>query len=227
MRYIFRNKQFFSMVIFLIIIAIIFTLSINGSFLQSYITNYTSIPIRYFFIIISVVIEYFICSIFYSSTIITRLKYKSNLLAKSFFIEVLLFFFAILIFNFIIFMFNIDDFFVNIFYVLMTCINLLIIYVFISLIIKVIDIFISKHFLASIGFVFVFTCFDLVLDHFNFFFFNNSLINLNYIYTIFFFSKKWFVWFVALILLSILLYNILALTFYKKDFLLQKEDDNE
>lgn len=229
MKYILKNRQINILILFFLVVAIFFSVSIDSDFFNMYIRNYNIISIRYFFLSISVVIEYIVHCFFNSSIIVNRYKNRTKYFNHIIFTEIFLSFYLFSFFNTIIFLSKISISFDSIPVILITLINLLIIYITISLFIKLIDLFIKNHIISCAMFIFLFACFDFILDYFNFFFYNNSLISLSNIYTIYYSYSRYglYTCIIFIILFDFFLFNILNLGISKKDFIIQGNDENE
>lgn len=227
MKYLLKNRQIYSVCLLILTVAVFFSISIDSNFVNMYIRNFNVISIRYFFLIISIVIEYIVYNYFYSSTIVNRYKNRSKYFYHTFLVEIVLSFMLFAIFNIIILVYHIP---ISLNYIIDICItltNLLVVYITASLFVKLIDIFIQNHIISCVVFLFLFVCTDFILDHFNFFFFNHSLISLSNIYTIYYSSKNSLVFLMFIILLDIVFFNFFNLHISRKDILIQKDAENE
>lgn len=225
MSYIIKNKQIYSIILLSIMVSVFFANSIKKNFIELYIINLGNISIRYFLIIISVAIEYIIHKTLINSNIVSRCKSKQKFLKENIKTEVITSTIIFLIFNFIVLLIRLPISFIYILDMCIISINIVLVYITISLIIKIIDIFIKIHYISSVVFVFIFSSFDFILEHFNFFFLDNKLFDLGAIYKIFYMYKNSIICFLFIIILDLIMFKILNLNIKRKDFILKNDEE--
>ncbi len=225
MIYIIKNRHVYFLVLLSIIIGLFMANGIRNNFLEIYIGRLGVISVRYFLIIISVVIEYLIYKIMSNSCIISRYESKQMFLRENIKVELILSIIIFFIFNLVVMLFSLPTSIHYIIDIAIITMNIMMIYITISLMIKVIDIFVKNHYISSIIFVFIFTVFDFILEHFNFFFFDNKLFDLGAIYKIFYMYKNSIIYLLFIILLDLIMFVALSLTFKRKDFILKNDEE--
>lgn len=214
-----KNKQLYSIIVLNIVIGIFLGNSVKENFLQLYIANIGNISIRYFLIIISVALEYIIYKTLNNSSIISRNKSKRFFLRNSIKYEIILSIIMFLIFNLSVMFVALPTSINYISDIIIINMNIILIYTTISLMIKIINLLIKKHYISSIVFVFIYVSFDFILEHFNFFFFSNKLFDLGYLYKIFYMYKNSIIYFLIIIVLDLIMFKILELKIKRKDFI--------
>lgn len=227
MKKIFISKQLYWIMFLFVVISLFFGNATKNDFPTLYLRNFTVIPIRYFFILMSVFIEYFVYKVFSNSTVVVRCHSKSRHLLKNMGIEILLSLILFLIFNGIVCIFSFP---VSINYlgeVMITIFNFLIVYLIISLSIKMIDLFIHMHTVSCIVFLFILICSDFIVDHFNFFFLNYSLFDFNALYTIYYTYPNGIWYLIILVLIDFGVLYILSTIIKRKDFLIKNDEEAE
>lgn len=223
---IFKNRQFQLISLLLIFFTILFAVIIKKDFKLLFIGNLNTIPFRYFFIIISILIEHFTYRLFTNAIIISRNNTKKKYLKKRILTELCISALMFTSFCIISLLFSTSNQEKYIFDITITIINFVIIYLTISMLIKLMDIIINQHNLSCITFICIFACTDFILEHFNFFFFNNSFFDLSMIYKIYYVYEYWISIFIALILFDVFIYCILAIKIERKDFIIIYDEEN-
>lgn len=227
MKKIFISKQLYWIIFLFIVISLFFGNATRNDFPTLYLRNFTVIPIRYFFILMSVFIEYFVYKVFSNSTIVVRYHSKSRHLLKNIGIEILLSLILFLIFNGIVCIFSFPLSINYLGEVLITIFNFLIVHLTISLSIKMIDLLIPMHTISCVLFLFILICSDFIIDHFNFFFLNYSLFDFNALYTIYYTYPKGILYLGILALIDLGVLSILSTITKRKDFLIKNDEEVE
>ncbi len=227
MRRILKNKQLYIIFLISIIMAAYYGYNIRLDFLNLYVTYLANISIRYFFIILSVIIISIVYITNYNSSIIMRFKTRKKYLFSTIVVEFIIAIITIVIFNLIIILLNYPTCFSNITDILISILNFLIIFITISIIIKLIDGFINNHSFSCCVFLLIFASLDSIIEHFNFFFINKPIIDLNSIYLINYNFDYGWLYFVVIILIDFIMYVVINKIIIKKDFILKRDDCNE
>lgn len=225
MRYIIKNKQLYFVVFFSIAIGIFLGNSVKNNFIESYIGNMGNISIRYFLIIISVTTEYIIYKTLSNSCIISRYGNKQKFLTESIKFEIILSIIIFSIFNMVVWLISLPASIKYIVDIVNINANIILIYITISLLIKIIDFFVNNHYISSIIFMFIYVSFDFILEHFNFFYFNNELFDLGAIYKLFYMYKNSIAYFIIITVLDLFLFTILNLKIKRKDYILKSDEE--
>lgn len=225
MRCIVKNKQLYFVILISIAVGIFLGNSVKSHFLESYIGNMGNISIRYFLIIISIAMEYIVYKILNNSCIISRCENKQKFLKESIKIEFVLSIIIFSIFNLAVLLISSPSSIKYIIDIGIVNVNIILIYITISLLIKMIDIFIKTHYISSIIFVFMYVSFEFILEHFNFFYFNNKLFDLGAIYKLFYMYKNSIAYFIIIIVLDLILFTILNLKIKRKDYILKSDEE--
>lgn len=227
MKYILKNEKIMLLFILDIFVAIFIAINLKNNFYQLYLGYLSNAFSRYFFITTTIIFNYLVYKYLFDSIKFFRYRSKSRLLNISFFYEFILNFFFFAIYNIIIIIFNMPVSLYCLSDILLTILNYIIISVTISCLIKLIDIFVNKIFLSSIIFLFFFACIDFLLDYFCFFLFDNSIFNFSDMYIINYVYNNRILVFVLTLIFDIIIFNIINILFYKKDFLGEKDERNE
>ena len=225
MRYIIKSKQLYSIVLVSIVIGFFLGNSAKNNFLESYIGNMRNISIRYFLIIISIAIEYIVYKTLNNSCIISRYKNKQKFLKESMKTEIILSIIIFSIFNFAVLLISLPISIKYIIDIAIINVNIILIYITFSLMVKTFDIFIKTHYISSIVLVFIYVSFDFILEHFNFFFFNNKFFDLGAIYKLFYMYKNNIAYFIVIIILDLSLFTLLNLKIKRKDYILKNDEE--
>ncbi len=225
MIYIIKNKQVYFLILLSIIVGLFMANGTRSNFLEIYMGRLGIISIRYFLIILSIIIEYVIYKTMSNSCIISRHESKQIFLKKSIKLELLLSIIIFSIFNLVVMLFSLPTSIHYIIDIVIITINIMIIYITISLTIKVIDIFAKNHYVSSIIFVFLYTAFDFILEYFNFFFFNNKLFDLETIYKVFYIYKNSIIYLLFILMLDLIMFTVLNLKIRRKDFILKNDEE--
>ncbi len=227
MIYVLRNKQLYLIMVLTIVVALFLSNSVKNNFIDLYLGNLSNISIRYFLIIISVAIEYFIHKSLNNSSIVSRCNSKQIFLRKNLKFEIILSSFVFFIFNLIVLIISLPMSTNYLMDICITTINIFIIYVTISLIVKIIDYFINAHHISSAIFIFLYVSLDFILDHFNFFFFNNKLFDLAVIYKLYYMYENSILYFTIILILDFIMFKILNEKIKRKDFLIKNDEEAE
>lgn len=225
MKYILKNKQFHFLMLLTVIVAIFLADSVKTNFLEIYIGNLSNISIRYFLIILSVAIEYITYKTLHNSCIIFRNSSKSDFFQSNIEIEMIIGFIVFITFNLIVLFISLPTSLHYIIDIIISSFNMILIYITVSLIIKIFDICFSVHYMASVAFLFIYTCIDFILEYFNFFIFNNKLFNLETIFIIFYTYKNSLFYFLIIIIFDIIIFKILTVKMSRKDFILKYDEE--
>ncbi len=227
MKRISRNKQLYIVFLISALMGAYYGYNIRLDFFNLYVTNLANISIRYFFIILSVIIISIVYITYYNSSIIMRFKTRKKYLFSTIVIEFIIALMTIFIFNLIILLLNYPTCFSNITDILISILNFLIIFITISIIIKLIDGFINNHSFSCCFFLLIFAVLDTIMEHFNFFFINKPIIDLNSIYLINYISDYAWLYFIVIVLIDIIIYYFINKIILKKDFVLKRDDSSE
>ena len=225
MRYIVKNKQLYFLLFIIIVIGCFLGNSVKNNFLEVYIGNMGNISIRYFLIIISLAMEYIVYKALNNSCIISRYENKQKFLKESLKIEIILSIIFFSIFNLVVLLISLPSSIRYIIDIGIINVNIILIYIVISLLIKIINIFIKTHYISSTVFIFMYVSFEFVLEHFNFFYFNNKLFDLGAIYKIFYMYKNSIMYFIIIIILNLILFTILNIKVKRKDYILKSDEE--
>lgn len=225
MRYIVKNKQLYFLLFIIIVIGCFLGNSVKNNFLEVYIGNMGNISIRYFLIITSITMEYIVYKTLNNSCTISRYGTKQKFLRESLKIEIILSIIIFSIFNFSVLLICLPTSAKYIIDIGMINFNIILIYITISLLIKMTDIFVKTHYISSVVFIFMYVSFEFILEHFNFFYFNNKLFDMGTIYKIFYVYKNSIVYFAAIIILNLILFTILNLNVKRKDYILKSDEE--
>lgn len=225
MRHIIKNKQLYFLGFIIIVIGCFLGNSVKNNFLEAYIGNMGNISIRYFLIIISLAMEYIVYKTLNNSCIISRYENKQKFLKESIKIEIILSIIIFSIFNLLVLLISLPSSIKYIIDIGIINVNIILIYITISLLIKMINVFIKTHYISSIVFIFMYVSFEFILEHFNFFYFNNKLFDLGTIYKIFYMYKNSIVYFIFIIFLNTILFAILNLNVKRKDYILKSDEE--
>lgn len=227
MIYILKNKQLYLIILLIVVVGIFLSNSAKSNFIILYLEHLNNISIRYFLITISVAIEYFIHRLLSNSSIISRYKSKQLFLRKSLKIEIILSVIVFSLFNLIVLLVSAPTSFIYMIDICIVNINIIIVYITISLMIKIIDSFVDLRYISSVIFIFLYVSFDFVLDHFNFFFFNNKLFDLGTIYRIYYMYENSIIYFMIIIILDVIMFKILNVKIKRKDFMIKNAEETE
>ncbi len=225
MIYILKNKQLYLIIFLSLIVGAFLGDFARNNFFEIYIGNIGNISIRYFLIISSVALEYIISKSLYSSCIISRYNNKKSFLIESIRIEVILSFILFSIFNLMVLIFALPmslNYFADIFAINA---NILLIYITVSMFIKCLNIIIKTNYITSICFIFIYVCIDFVLEHFNFFYFDCKLFNLESVYRLVYAYKNGVLYFFLIILFDLVLLVVLLKNNKRRDYLLKNDDE--
>lgn len=221
-----NNKQMRFILLITVIISLFFSYAIKDNFLPLYIGNLSSTPVRYFFITISIIVENIIYQTLTNSVIISRHGSREKHLKEQVLIEIISITIIFVLFHSIAYIFSFPQSLKYLTFIIITFINFILIYIFISYIIKIINLFVRVHSISCVIFLFLFASIDFIIDYVNFFFFNESLFNLNTIYKIFYSYPHGNCYLLFILITNILCLHLLNFFIKRKDLLIKNEEEN-
>lgn len=223
----FKNFTFFLCILFPLILGYFIGNDISSDFMRLYVSKFGVIPIRYSILLFLIFIDYQIFSSLNYTSIIFRHKSMISYFVKSLiesFKYICLFFIML---NVPIFIMNVREFSSNLSSILLYIISDILVLLLLISIIRLIDSKIRKMVLSSCLFISIFTILDLILDNYNFYYFDHINFSFSDLFTLPSVYKSYLFVFLLLIGL-ILLLVILSIKFMGKgDYLLNDKNSKE
>lgn len=220
MKYILRTPLIILCFIIVIVLGFYIGYGISEDFLMLYSSKLTQLPVRYLLIAIILSSSSLVFKEQNGLAICMRKKNFFNAILNNIKYEVYILLLIFSTFEIPIMLQNFSLFFQNFYFMLMMYLNDIIISLFILSIVKSIDIFIKNRTTSCAIFLVILSIIDILLEHGNYFFFENIYFDMSYIFCLPYIYKNYVVLAIILIIITIFL-NLLSIFLrIKKDFML-------
>ena len=220
MKYILKTPLLILCFIIVIILGFYIGYGISEDFLMLYSSKLTQLPVRYLLIIVILSSSALVFKQQNCLAICLRKKNFFNAIVNNIKYEVCILLLIFGAFELPIILQNFSLFFQNFYFMLIMYINYILISLFILSLVKSIDIFIKNRTTSCAIFLVIFSIIDILLEHGNYFFFNNIYFDVSYIYCLPYMYNNYFVLAFVLIIITIFLDVLSIFLRIKKDFML-------
>ena len=227
MKKLLKNFTLFLCILFPLVLGYFIGNDIRSEFMKLYISKFSVIPYRYAILLFLIFIDYQIFSSLNYTSIIFRHKSMVSYFLKSMIksLKYISLFFVML--NVPIFIMNIQPFISNFSSILLYIISDILVLLLLISIIRLIDSKVKKRVLSSCLFISIFTILDLILDNYNFYYFDHISFSFSYLFVLPSVYESYLFVFLLIIGL-ILLLIILSIKFMGKgDYMLNDKNNKE
>lgn len=227
MKYILKTPLFIMCFIIIIIIGCFLGYNISEDFTGLYVSKLMLIPIRYSLFAIVVIINFLVFNQQSRSIIVLRKKTLFDALIDVVKIEVIILFTLFFVLHLPILFLNISQFVNHLNLISKIIINCVVVSLILITLIKIIDLKLKNRAIACGIILGSFCIMDLVLEHFNWFFIDNSIFDFSYIFILPYIYSNYFLIASILIAIAFILTALYVFFGIKKDCFLRSSYDKE
>ena len=197
---------------------------IENDFFDMYVGKLFLLPVRYILLLLIISVSNFLGNTFLNSTIVVREKNFFNTFLTCLKYEIYVYAVIFVSLNIPVFVMNFEASMNHFLDIAILILNAIVISVICSSVIKVIDLNVRNRMFASCGFLIFFSLIDLVLEHFNFYIFQENIFDLSYIFALPVMYNNYLVIAGILVLFGFSLVCVMAHLVCRKDYFLRNEN---